>query len=168
MWGVRPGYGTGLIVRKPVLALRSGHEPAESLEVPIALGPVRAAGMQVDPAVVALPDLDERVSDRFAPGVEDAAPEPRDGPDGGRDAVVDDEQVVVGVEGQLVRIERSLRLQGRAHELIGEDAAGSERHRAEREPPDQPSAIEREHVVDRSTGRGPLVTGHELLLVAWG
>src|SRR3712207_7970807 len=57
-----------------------------------------AVRVQVDAAVVALPDLDDRVADRVALGVEDPAGQVGDLPDGRRDAVVEDQQVVVRVE----------------------------------------------------------------------
>ena len=74
---------------------------------------------------VDLPDLDEGVADRVAPGVEDPAAQVGDLADGRRDAVVDDQQVVVGVERQLVGIERPLGLGRRPDQLVGEDARAS-------------------------------------------
>src|SRR5262245_66094152 len=82
--------------------------------------------MQVDALTVALPDFDESVLHRAAAGVEDAAGEVRDLADGGRDAVVDDDQVVVGVERELVRVEGALGLRRRAREFVGEGAAEGE------------------------------------------
>ena len=57
-------------------------------------------------------------------GVEDAAGEVRDLTDGRRDAVVDDQQIVVGIERQLVGIKRPFRLGRRQGECLGERAAG--------------------------------------------
>jgi hypothetical protein len=51
----------------------------------------------------------------------------RDLADGGRDRVVDDEQVVVGVKRKMFRIERPGRLSRGANEFFGKRAA--------REPP---------------------------------
>ena len=62
--------------------------------------------------VVALPNLDDCVAERLAIGVENPAAEVRDLADRGRDAVVDEEQIVVGIERQLVGIERPLGLPG--------------------------------------------------------
>ena len=71
-------------------------------------------GVQVRAVVVGLPDLDQGVAQRIAVGVEYATDQVRHLANGRRDRVVDDQQVVVGVERQLVGIERTLGLQRRA------------------------------------------------------
>ena len=96
--------------------------------------PCGILGVDVGPVVVDLPDLDQGVPHRVALGVEDAAGQVGHLADGRRDAVVDDEQVVVGVERELVRIKRPLGLPGRAHQLVGEQAAGREGGRAQGQP----------------------------------
>ena len=88
--------------------------------------------MQVRPVVVALPDFDERVADRRALHVEDLAREVGDGADGGGDRVVDDDQVVVGVERQLVGVERPLGLIGRLRQRLGERPADGVRAHSQR------------------------------------
>jgi len=63
--------------------------------------------VQVDAAVIDLPDLDDRALDRLAGWRQHAAGQVRDLADSLRDAVVDDEQVVVGVQRQPVGVERA-------------------------------------------------------------
>ena len=111
MCGRAAGVGDGLDRAEVVFAGRAGQEPAEALEVRVALvAALVAVGVEVDAVGVALPDLDDGVADRVALGVEDAAGQVRDLADGRRDGVVDDDQVVVGVERQLVGVERPLGL----------------------------------------------------------
>ena len=57
-----------------VLAAGTREEPAESLEVAVVLLSVGVARVDVGPVAVDLPDLDEGVADRVAPGVEDPPP----------------------------------------------------------------------------------------------
>ena len=64
-------------------------------------------------------------------GVEDPAGQVGDLADGRGDAVVDDDQVVVGVERQLVGVERPLGQRRGAGELLGEQAAGGEERGAQ-------------------------------------
>jgi hypothetical protein len=65
---------------------------------------------------------DEGVADGVALGVEDTPAEVRHLADGRRDGVVDDQQVVVGVQRQLVGVERPLGLLRGAHQFVGEGA----------------------------------------------
>ena len=81
---------------------------------------VIAAGMEIGPIVVALPDFHHRVAKRLAVGAQDFAREVRDGPDRGGELVVDDNQVVIGIEREFVRVKRPFRLSRRAGELRGE------------------------------------------------
>src|SRR5580692_6889096 len=57
---------------------------------------------------VALPDFDNDVPHRLAAGGENATGEMRYLADGGRNVVVDHEQIIIGVERQLGWIKRSL------------------------------------------------------------
>ena len=82
--------------------------------------------MQVNAVGITLPDLDERVADGFAAGVEHPAADVGDLAHAGRDPVVDDQQVVVGVEREMVRIIRSLGLRRRPGQRLGKGAGGGE------------------------------------------
>src|SRR5207247_8510414 len=97
---------------------------------------------QVNSVVVNLPDLDQHVADRIAPGVEDAPAEVRDLTDRGCNAIIDDDEVVVGIERQVVGIKRPVRLTRRERELFGEEAAKQDR-RAERRGSESPAATKK-------------------------
>ncbi len=123
--GRAAGIRHGLDRAEVVFAGRAGQEAAESLKIPVALSAVVAPRVQIGAIVVALPDLDDGVADRFAARIEDLAREMRNRPHGGGEGVVEDDQIVVGVEGKFVGIERTFRLSGGAHQFFGEDAPGS-------------------------------------------
>src|SRR5262249_17301846 len=121
MWratGVRNGFDGA----KQVIACRAGHETSEALKVHIALVLVDRAAVNVGAVVVALPDFDESAADRLAVTVEDAAAQIAGRAHGRRDRVVYDQQVVVGVERHLVRVERPFGLSRRLDQLLGENA----------------------------------------------
>src|SRR5262249_23185868 len=80
---------------------------------------------------VALPDLDGGVANRRPRGPEDAAGEVSDLTHGRGDLVVNDEQVVVCVEREFVRIEGAFGEGGRTEQLVGEQPAGGEERRAQ-------------------------------------
>jgi hypothetical protein len=90
-----------------VTALRVGEKTAVALEVPIVTGGLTSGSVDVRTSGVSLPDLNERVADWLPRRRQNAAGQQRDRPDGRRDGVVEDQQVVVCIEGQLVRIERA-------------------------------------------------------------
>jgi hypothetical protein len=115
------GVGHGFDRAKIVLPGGTGQEPPVALEVLVASLLVAGAAVQVRALVVHLPDFDERVAEWRAGRVEDTAREVRDFTHGGRDRIVDDQQVVVGVERQAVRVERPFG-QGRGlGEFLGEN-----------------------------------------------
>src|SRR6266568_3293543 len=115
----------GLDGAKIVFAAGAGQEPAKALEVFVALR-VSVTTVQIDPMVVHLPDFHQRVPYRIAFRVEDAPAQVRDFPNRRSDAVVDDDEVVVCVERQVVRIEWPLRLSGRADEFVAKGAGHGE------------------------------------------
>jgi hypothetical protein len=115
-----------------VFAAGAGEESAVALEVAIATAGVAAAGVQVDAVSVGLPDLDDRVADRLAARVEDAAGQVRDLADRGGDMLVHNDQVVVGIERQMIGIEGPFGLPRRAEQLFGEGAASEQARRDER------------------------------------
>src|SRR5262249_12704820 len=51
-----------------------------------------------------------------------------DRPHGGGETVVHDDQIVVGVEWELVGVERTFRLRGGPHQFLGERAGGGKSH----------------------------------------
>ena len=122
----RPAVGDRLDGPEVVLAGRAGQEAAESLEVRVELLLACVVRLEVGAVAVALPDLDDGVADRVALGVEDPAAQVRDLADRRGDRVVDDQQVVVGVERELGRVVRPLVLVRGAGQLLGEGASGRE------------------------------------------
>src|SRR5262245_10223537 len=131
-----------------VFAGRSGQEATEALKILVALL-LLAAGIScvdVHTLVVALPDFDEGVAHRITLGVEDAARQMRDLADGRGDRVVDDEQVVVGVERQFVGVEWSLGLRWRADpcQFLGEQTTSREIGRSQREGAQEDTAVGRQ------------------------
>src|SRR5262249_2487196 len=108
-------------------------KPAESLEILVLLLLllVAVAGVQIHRVDVALPDLDHRVPNRLTAYRQHPAGKVRDFAYGRRDGVVDDDQVVIGVERQLVRVERPFGHPGSAGKLFGKRPA----YRGERRGP---------------------------------
>ena len=76
--------------------------------------------------MVDLPDLDLSIADGFAACVQNATAEVGHFAYGWCNVFIEDEKIVVGIEGELVRIERAFRLGGGKHELLGESAGDSE------------------------------------------
>ena len=81
--------------------------------------------MEIDALVIYLPDLDHGVAERLSLGIRDDSAEVGDGPDRGCDTIIDDEEIIVGIEGKLVRVEWPLRVAGSAGEGLGEGSRDS-------------------------------------------
>ena len=118
---------------KKILARRTGEEASEALEVTVALRGVTRPSVDVGAVVIGLPNLDEGIAHRLAFFVEDATTQPRDGADRWGDPVIHDDEVVIRIERELVRIERTLRLLRRPRERFGESSGHSEQRRPERD-----------------------------------
>src|ERR1051326_7177180 len=124
------GVGDRLDRAEVIFTLAAREEPAKTLEVLVAnvllLGAV--IGVQVHALGIALPDLDERVLHGIAFFVQDQTGQVRDVTDRRSDALVDNEEIVVGVERQLVGVERSFRLSRSADplQLVGGGAGDGE------------------------------------------
>ena len=114
------GVGDRLDRAEIVFAGRAGEESPEALKVLVVILLVRVASVDVGAVVVDLPDLDQGVPDRVALGVENTAEKMGHFAHGRSDRVVDDQEVVVGVERELVGIERPLSLRGRPHQFVRE------------------------------------------------
>lgn len=118
------GIRNGLDGAEKVFAAAAGEEPAEALEMFVAFFLVASARVEVGAGAVALPDLDESIADRLSAFVENPAGNPGDFADCGSEAVIDDEEVVIGIEGKFVGIERAFGLGRSASEFFGEEAGG--------------------------------------------
>jgi hypothetical protein len=127
----------GLDGAEDVFAVGPGEESSEALEVAVTLGCVAGLGVEIGAVIVGLPDLDQRISHRLAMLVEDASGQPGDLADGRRDAVVHDDQVVVGIERELVGIERTLGLLRRARQSLGESPRDREHRRPQGDLPEE-------------------------------
>ena len=133
MWGRAARIRHGLDGAEEIFAGRTGHKPAEALEVFILLVLVAGPAVQIRAAIVALPDFDDGIANRLTARIEDAPAHVGHFTHGRREAVIDDEQVVVGVERQVIGIEWPFGLARRAHQFLGQDAGdgeegGSEAH----------------------------------------
>lgn len=117
------------------------EKSSEALEVFVTLVGVARLRVEVSPIVVALPYFDERVPHGLAARIQDAAAQPGDFSKRRRDGVVQDEQVIVSIQGQLVRIERPFRLGRRPDEFLGESARDGEQRGAEAEPTEEMTAV---------------------------
>src|SRR5262249_31157106 len=136
-----------------VLACRSSGEPPKALEIFVLLVLVSRPRVQIRAAVVTLPDLYRRILDRLAAGIQDLAAQVSDLAYGWRQRVIDDDQVVVRIQWQLVRIKRPLGLRRRPHQLFckrprGQPQRRSRSRRSKKSTPRANRAIHRPH--DRS------------------
>ena len=66
----RPRVGHRLDRAEIVLAGRAGQEAAEALKIGVELGAIFDVILEVGPVAIALPDLDDRIADRVAFGVQ--------------------------------------------------------------------------------------------------
>src|SRR6266511_5600129 len=76
--------------------------------------------MKVSPAVVALPNFDDCVPNRFACGTEDSSAHVGNLAHARSQRVVDDDQIVVGIERQMIWVERAFGLTWRENQLLRE------------------------------------------------
>jgi hypothetical protein len=120
--GQATGVLYGLDRAEKVFAGRAGQKAAEPLKVGVSFIPVAAAGMEIGGVVVDLPDFDQGVPERVATAVKDAPAQIGDLADRRGKPVVDDQQVIVGVERHLVRIEWPLGLRWGLHQLLSKRA----------------------------------------------
>ena len=88
--------------------------------------------MEIDLIGIALPDLDHGILHRVAADVEDSADEMGDFAHSRGGAVVDDDEIVIGVEGELIGVEGPFGEGGCPHELFGEQSGGYEERCPER------------------------------------
>lgn len=112
-----------------VLARRSRDEAPIALKIAVPIGN-RALRVDISAVVVRLPDLDQSIANRLTALIENTATQPCDLADCRSNVVADDDQVVVPVERQPVRIIRPERLGRSKNKLLGK-APGT----ANRTPP---------------------------------
>src|SRR6478752_4468242 len=83
--------------------------------------------MQISPAIVALPNFYCRVPNRVPLTIENSSTQIRDLAHTGSQLVIDDQEIVVRIQRQLVRIKRPLGLGWRLHQLLGKHPGNIQR-----------------------------------------
>ena len=86
--------------------------------------------MDVRAAIIHLPNFDCDVANRAAVSVADFSGQVRNFTDRGRNRVVQDQQIVVGVQRQMIRLERPFALGRRLFQFVGEWPGSKETERA--------------------------------------
>ncbi len=84
--------------------------------------------MQVGPLIIALPDFHQAVSQRLTVYSQDSSGHMRNGAHCGIDILRNDQEIVVCIERQLVRIKRTFRRSRRLRKFLGQET-GRIRHR---------------------------------------
>ncbi len=118
--------GDGFDGAEVVFTGGAGEEASVALEVGVAFGLVAVLGVAVDAIAVGLPDFDQGIADGVATVVEEAPAEVGDLADGWGEGIVEDEKVVVGIEGEMIGVEGAFRLGGGLGEFIGEGSGDGE------------------------------------------
>ena len=113
-----------------VLAARSGLKPPVSLKIGVAVGD-RTGAVDVGAIVIGLPDLEHGAAHGLAVLVEHTAAHPGDRANRRRNRIVDQEEVIVAIERQVVRIVWSERLVRRLDERLSECPSRGEEQSAE-------------------------------------
>jgi len=119
---------------KAIFAGRSGLKTSEALEVSVeTIVAFPALLLQVRAGVVHLPDFNDRVLDRLATRVEQAPAQMRDFTNRRRDGITHNNEVVIRIERESVRVKRPFRYpRCLAQQLLGEQAGHSEEASRER------------------------------------
>ena len=104
MCAVRPVYVHRLDGAEIILPLRIGEKPAVALEVLVALVLLEIVRFKYTPLLSTCQISMNALRIGLPDGLEHAAGQVRDFADGRRDVVVDDDQIVIGVERHLVGI----------------------------------------------------------------
>ena len=125
------GIGRWFDGAEVVMTPGAGEEASIALEVLVPFVLSVGLGMEVDPLVVYLPDLDDGIAERLPLGVHHHAAEVAYSTYCGSNPVVDDEEIIVGIQGKVVGIEGPLHVPGRTGEGLcqgtghGEESGGS-------------------------------------------
>ena len=107
---------------KHIFTGRSSQETPETLKVGVASFQVVATARVIIHAFgITLPDFDQGVANRFPPAIQDAAAQPGHFPDAGIGLIIDDHQIVIGVQWQSVRIKRTFGLLGGSNQFLGKE-----------------------------------------------
>ena len=114
------GVGNGLDGAEQVFTRGSRGESPEALEVLVPFVTVATASVQVGPVVIGLPDFNDSVSDRFSIRTQDPPTQVSHFTHGWGEVVVQDQQIVVGVERQMIGVEGPFRLRGSLDQFLSQ------------------------------------------------
>jgi hypothetical protein len=73
----------------------------------------------IDTLAIALPNFNDGVWDWIALTIQNATTQPSDLAHSGGQLIIDDDQIVIRIKGQLIRVKRPFRGFGRQGELFG-------------------------------------------------
>jgi hypothetical protein len=128
------GAPSGILNRfygpKIIFSRRAGQKPTEALEIRITAG-VLIATMEINAVSIRFPDLNVRIANRIPFSVKDTAGQMCNFADGWRYAAIHNNQIVVGIEWEMVGIKGSFGLCGRAHQLFSKEAGHCKKRTAE-------------------------------------
>ncbi len=107
-----------------------GHESTKTLEIGFAFG-VCVAAVQVNTVIIGLPDFDQHVAKWVPASIQNSAGKMGDLADGGSDGIIDDDKVIICVQGKMVWIKRAFGLLGCEQQLFRKGTGNSEEHHAQ-------------------------------------
>ena len=102
---------------------------------------VGVATVQIHAVVIHLPDFHEGIADGITASIEDAPAQVCYFPDGWSNSVVNNDQIIVRIERQVIRIERPFGLARGAHQLFGEGARDREERSSEAQAAEKTATI---------------------------
>lgn len=109
-----------------IFTSRAREKATVALEVAVKVSAVPCLSVDIVSTDIRLPNFDYRISDRTSRGSFYRTAEMSDLTDCGRDLIVDDDEIVIGVERKLIGVERPLRLPGRFGQRLREGARCSQ------------------------------------------
>ena len=90
-----------------VFSIRTGQESTVTLEIRVECSLALRVLLQISSVFVALPDFDHGVAQWVSAGIQDPPTQMGNRADCRCDPIIDDQQIVIGIQRQLVRKERS-------------------------------------------------------------
>lgn len=125
---------------KIIFAVDAGGEPAKALKIRVLTFPISTPRMQINAIGITLPDFDLGVSDWVSLDIFHLARQMSYFTHGGGDGIVQNQQIVIRIQWESVRIERPFGHPGR-DKLFGKEArmrkknsSGQSAHRISRSP----------------------------------
>src|SRR5262245_19791845 len=112
----------GLNRAEIILASRSSQESAETLKICVVFR-LRVARREINPAAVHLPNLDESIPDRIAVRIEQPPAQVCHFTDRWRDRVINNQQIIIRIQREFVRIKWSFLHSSRSREFLCKGSA---------------------------------------------